>query len=287
MLQYHLVVMVVLEYLLLYLVQQLSTQVAEVVEQTQVLQVLVLVVQVAVVMELELQPLQRLVQQTLAVEVEVAVMEPQIKLEAAGGSGIVIISYPGSTPQMAGGTVTVSGGNVIHTFTSSGYLSPIVNLNNSLRFRNTITGSPSNPAYLSRTFPTAGNLQKWTFSVWIKKTLGRQTVFGRGSSQFGAMQFDSTDTLSLNWASGGTTYNATTTQVFRDPSAWYHLVWAIDTTQSVSTARQRLYVNGSEVTAWSAYTTIPQNTSGNINTANSHWIGRFGNQLLSFRLVVT
>jgi hypothetical protein len=176
---------------------------------------------------------------------------------------------------MAGGTVTISGGNVIHTFNSSGYLTPLKLVNNSLRFRNTITGSPSSPAYLERTFPTAGNQQKWTFSVWIKKTLGRQTVFGRGSTQFGALQFGSDDTLGLLYAVGGTTYAAVTTQVFRDPAAWYHLVWSVDTTQATASNRQRLYVNGTEVTAWSSYTNIPQNSNGNINTANSHWIGNF------------
>jgi hypothetical protein len=40
----------------------------------------------------------------------------------AGGSGVVIISYAGS-PRFTGGTITVSGGNTIHTFTSSGTLS--------------------------------------------------------------------------------------------------------------------------------------------------------------------
>jgi hypothetical protein len=38
---------------------------------------------------------------------------------AAGGSGVVIISYAGSQRGI-GGTVTSSGGNTIHTFTSSG-----------------------------------------------------------------------------------------------------------------------------------------------------------------------
>jgi hypothetical protein len=46
-------------------------------------------------------------------------------LEAAGGSGIVIISYTSATPKFVGGTLTTSGGNQIHTFTSSGTLSPI------------------------------------------------------------------------------------------------------------------------------------------------------------------
>jgi len=37
-----------------------------------------------------------------------------------GGSGIVIISYPGSIALATGGTITCAAGNVIHTFTSSG-----------------------------------------------------------------------------------------------------------------------------------------------------------------------
>lgn len=154
-------------------------------------------------------------------------------------------------------------------------------LRNSLRFRNEISGSPSSPAYLSRTF-SSGNQQKWTFSVWLKKTVGRQTVFGRGSTQFGALQFNPDNTLSLNWAVGGTTYAAQTNQVFRDPSAWYHIVWNCDSTQATGSNRQRLYVNGTEVTSWASYTDIPLNSNGNINTANSHWIGRFWESSFEF-----
>jgi hypothetical protein len=44
---------------------------------------------------------------------------------AAGGSGVVIISYTSATQLFGGGTVTQSGGNFIHTFTSSGALSPL------------------------------------------------------------------------------------------------------------------------------------------------------------------
>jgi hypothetical protein len=154
-------------------------------------------------------------------------------------------------------------------------------INNSLRLRNVIGGSPSTPAYLNRTFGS-GNQQKWTFSVWMKKTLGRQTVFGRGGTQFGALQFGADDTLGLNFAVGGTTYAASTNQVFRDPAAWYHLVWSVDTTQATGSNRQRLYVNGTEVTSWSSYTDIPINSNGNLNTANSHWIGRFWESTFEF-----
>jgi hypothetical protein len=40
---------------------------------------------------------------------------------AAGGSGIVIARYSGTTQLATGGTITTSGGNTIHTFTNSGF----------------------------------------------------------------------------------------------------------------------------------------------------------------------
>jgi hypothetical protein len=39
---------------------------------------------------------------------------------ANGGSGVVIVSYPGTTQRATGGSVSISGGYVIHTFTTSG-----------------------------------------------------------------------------------------------------------------------------------------------------------------------
>ena len=41
-------------------------------------------------------------------------------VSGAGGSGIVIISYPTGLITATGGTITTSGGNTIHTFTSNG-----------------------------------------------------------------------------------------------------------------------------------------------------------------------
>ena len=46
--------------------------------------------------------------------------------------------------------------------------------------------------------------------------------------------------------------NLTTTQVFRDPAAWYHFVLAVDTTQATAANRALLYVNGIQITSFSA-----------------------------------
>jgi len=189
-----------------------------------------------------------------------------------GGSGIVIISYPGATQQMAGGTVTVAGGNVIHTFTSSGYLAPLFSANNSLRFR------ASNSAYLNRTPASAGNRQTWTWSGWVKRgTLGTyQQIFGAyiGSgttdTNYFEITFSSSDLISIT---GYSTVYRISTAVYRDPSAWYHIVVALDTTQATAGNRLKVYVNGSEVTAFGTSNNPTQNTNLGINGAYPHGIG--------------
>jgi hypothetical protein len=197
--------------------------------------------------------------------------------QASGGSGVVIISYAGSTQQMAGGTVTISGGNVIHTFTSSGYLTPIKLVNNSLRFRNSVS------AYLNRTPTTAGNLQKWTWSGWVKRgKLGspQQTLFSAQSTTTANLiycYFSTTDALTFYQysASGATTDSFLgTTQVFRDPAAWYHIVVAVDTTQATAANRTIIYVNGVQVTSFSSATYFTQNTNTYINSTNPQNIAR-------------
>ena len=189
----------------------------------------------------------------------------------AGGSGVVIISYAGSTQQMAGGTVTITGGNVIHTFTSSGYLTPIKYVNNSLRFRNSAS------ANLTRTPSVASNRTTFTISTWVKRGLlgtGYYTMFGAGSSgsAYSGIWFNA-DTLVAFSYPGSTAYNLTTTQVFRDPAAWYHLVFAFDTTQATSSNRIKIYVNGVQVTSFSSSTYPSQNYADYYDSVTTHYIG--------------
>jgi len=196
----------------------------------------------------------------------------------AGGSGVVIISYPGSTQQMAGGTVTVAGGNVIHTFTSSGYLTPIVLVNNSLRFRSSAS------AYLNRTPTTAGNRRTYTWSGWVKRgSLGasRRNMISAGTWSGGnlisAIAFDdgTADTLYVfcDIYGSGNQWQLRTTQVFRDPAAWYHIVVAVDTTQATSSNRVKIYVNGTQVTAFSTATYPSLNFDNPINNTVVQQIG--------------
>jgi hypothetical protein len=187
-------------------------------------------------------------------------------LGGAGGSGIVIISYAGSVQQMAGGTVTISGGNVIHTFNSSGYLTPLKFVGNSLRTRSSAS------AYLNRTFSTPTNNNKWTYSAWVKRgTLNsNQQLLSAGASVSDQIYFQGGGNDKLIVYLGGT---QTTTQVFRDPAAWYHFVIAVDTTQATNTDRLKIYVNGTQVTAFDA-TSYPSSAT-KINSAVDHYISRY------------
>ena len=123
-------------------------------------------------------------------------------------------------------------------------------------------------AFLSKTFASAGNQKTFTISVWTKRgDLGISanifcpTVGGDGSNerQFG---LQAADDLRL-YDSGGNRGMLTTTQLFRDPSAWYHIVVAVDTTQGTEANRAKIYINGDLVTAYSG--TITQNTDFDFN----------------------
>jgi hypothetical protein len=186
---------------------------------------------------------------------------------AAGGSGVVIIAYPGSTQQMAGGTVTISGGNVIHTFTSSGYLTPIKYASRSLRFRSSAS------AYISRTPATTTNRRTWTWSAWVKRgALGSVTrLFSADNgAQQTLLRFQADNTLQFQIYNSGVAAQIITTQVFRDPSAWYHIVAVMNTTDAASANRMVLYINGVQVTALSTASYPSQNYDAFVNQTILH-----------------
>ena len=150
------------------------------------------------------------------------------------------------------------------------------NLNNSLRFRSSAS------AYLSRTPASATNRTTWTLSMWVKrgKVSSESGFFGAGpdGSNFTLFEFTAGDQMLLYSANGGaTSFLLTTTQVFRDPSAWYHIVISIDTTQATSSNRVKLYINGSQVTSFSSATYPAQNYQTFIDNTTTHVFGNIYN----------
>jgi len=131
--------------------------------------------------------------------------------------------------------------------------------------------------YLSRT-QGSGNRQIFTQSFWCKiaDPSGTQTLAGTfdDSNNYNYCYLDGGN-LKLQWkASGSVTATLDTNRKFRDTNAWYHIVYAVDTTQSTSSDRIKLYVNGVQETSFSTatYPTLNRYTEVNGNGI-THRIG--------------
>jgi hypothetical protein len=150
-------------------------------------------------------------------------------------------------------------------------------IDQSLRFND------DDSAYLGRTF-SAGDTTEWTFSCWTKR--GNNVADGVSGAQkmFGAM-IDGSNVSDINFWTGDTLYIEEyqggsyagllkTTAVYRDYSAWYHIVVVWDSDNVTSGDRYRLYVNGDRVTD---FVTETQPTSGRVsatNAAGTHYVGK-------------
>jgi len=143
---------------------------------------------------------------------------------------------------------------------------------------NSYRGSDSGK--LSRTPSSAGNRQTFTISTWVK--LSRiEHVFpiynvGTGVGDDTKFEFRYTGAGKLFIAGGATSYRQTNAQ-FRDPSAWYHVVMAFDSTNGTADDRIKLWVNGVQQTSWATNNTVTlnQNTPVN-NTSDVHYLGAGG-----------
>jgi len=142
----------------------------------------------------------------------------------------------------------------------------------SVRLRSSANGN------LSRTPSSATDRKTWTWSGWVKRgllTSGEQVLFSAGSSYTTQTYFTfyiGSDNKLVT--STGSAEIWRTTQVFRDPAAWYHMVLVVDTTQATADNRTRLYINGTEVTSFSRGTNLSLNTDYGINYNIIHYIGR-------------
>jgi len=138
-------------------------------------------------------------------------------------------------------------------------------ITNSLRFNN---GSSD---YLNRTYGTPTNNKIWTFSFWLKRSeLSREQHILNGGGQ--QNYFNTSDAFSF----GDTSTQLLTTQVFRDTSAWYHIVIAKDSTQATASDRIKLYINGTQVTSFATATYPSLNTASSWNTnATAYYFGTY------------
>jgi hypothetical protein len=162
--------------------------------------------------------------------------------------------------------------NMLIGASGQGAVATSYQISRSLRFNS------ADSAYLSRTPASAGNRTTWTWSGWVKRAALSATqggLFGArdSTSSYFQLYYPSGDALRVIWYDTSQKF-ADTAAVFRDSSAWYHVVLAVDTTQGTAADRIKVYVNNvqqtlSGNTVSSSYSTLVN------NSGSSHVIGRY------------
>ena len=130
--------------------------------------------------------------------------------------------------------------------------------------------------YLNRTPSSTGNQKTHTLSLWFKRgaiTSGKELFCAYTNNSNRVFIRNNGNTFEFQHVIGGTSYSIQTSQEFRDPSAWYHLVYAVDTTQSTSSDRVKIYINGERVTAFSSASYPPQDSNLATNNTANHYLG--------------
>jgi len=133
---------------------------------------------------------------------------------------------------------------------------------------------------LSRTIGTATNGKKYTLSFWIKRSaLGvEQSIVGVDSANLiELIKFGSNDKLYwYNRDNAGNAAENYTSNVFRDTSAWYHLVFSYDSTEGSAANQKKLYINGVAQT-WGSTAAIQADAIAGTNFATkTFYFGREG-----------
>jgi hypothetical protein len=130
--------------------------------------------------------------------------------------------------------------------------------------------------YLSRaTGLSSTSTTKATFSTWLKRSYigsNLNIFFGhyQSNSLRSAFVFDG-DVFRFFASPVSDVF--ITNQVFRDSSAWYHIVLAIDTTQATAANRVRLYLNGTQITSFSSTNYPTQNATDFVPTFGTQSVG--------------
>jgi len=147
-------------------------------------------------------------------------------------------------------------------------------IDNSLRF------NQSDDPSLTRTPSSTGNRKTFTWSGWVKRSkinATRQLLFGAdNSADTNATYIRLTDDETIQAYIDNNNVlesNLNTSAKYRDDSAWYHIVWAVDTTQATSSNRVKVYINGSLVTSYQTPVYPSQNFDTDINTQEPHYVG--------------
>jgi len=138
-------------------------------------------------------------------------------------------------------------------------------------------------AYIHKTCGSAFDTDKWTISLWCKRgALGIETRLVSCDNDDGSdddfLKFDANDNIEFTiYGSSSYVGALKTNAVYRDPSAWYHIVAVWDSANGTAGNRMRLYVNGTEVTSFATDTNPSSGANATFgNTSHPIEVGRRG-----------
>jgi len=161
-----------------------------------------------------------------------------------------------------------------------GSISTGFDIDNSLKFE------ADNREYLRwtnfSTYASSARKKKFSMSVWVKRTeIGVQQVIWSTAAN-GYLSFEAADNIKWQQTYSGVQKTLNTNRVFRDTSAWYHIVLQVDTAQSTEADRTKLYINGVQETSFSSATYPSQNDEAQ-NLYEQHLIlGEWGGGSVGF-----
>ena len=144
-------------------------------------------------------------------------------------------------------------------------------IDQSLRF------SDGDNGRLSRTPSSAGDRRTFTISCWVKRgsKSAACTIFGDAGADKFAIHDDYIALYLINGSIGA--YLTQFTTLIRDPAAWYHIVYVVDTTQATDTDRLALYLNGEKLTPSGTPTYPSQNAETGVNNNALQEVGAVAN----------
>jgi hypothetical protein len=146
---------------------------------------------------------------------------------------------------------------------------------NSLRFDD---GSSD---YLTRTNGTPDNRDIFTLSAWVKvstQDVKNEIISFYDNNDYCALKFNGGKIQFIVY-DGGNEASLLTNALYRDFSAWYHIVASIDSTQATSSNRVKIYVNGEQVTSFGTETYPSQNADMIRTTMTTNGVGTVVDQL--------
>ena len=146
---------------------------------------------------------------------------------------------------------------------------------------NSLKLEDANFEHITKNYSGDGNMKTWTYSTWVKKLKFTSTEFDymyMFAGQNTSIHFLNNGILRVALYNGSSTVYADIDRLFRDASAWYHIIVALDTTQSTAADRVKIYINGVRETVFdnSTYTGMSQNEEFTIGQASANYqVGYF------------